>query len=267
MNDIFYNEYKNSVEENIQYLLMRYPDTKLKEVVSYSLNSNGKRLRPVMVLMFLKALGLNYKLFIDYALALEMVHTYSLVHDDLPSMDNDETRRGVLTTWKKFGEASAILAGDGLLTEAFSVITQGSSLSDKKKIELVQLLSSNAGVDGMVEGQMKDIFGQQGTVDEYFEVFAYKTSTLFVVAAAMARIIADSNQINEFQYFGYYFGILFQMKDDIQDKDGIFEILGEEKITNLYNETLAKLHDTLDKIECEKTELKMLVKMCFGDGE
>ena len=150
------NNVINEINQRLENILSQYPDSKVKEAMYYSLKAGGKRIRPLIVLQVIRAYGLDYRKYIDIACALEMIHTYSLIHDDLPGMDNDDLRRGKPTCHKQFGEATAILAGDGLLNEAVNIILQ-TNLDDSLKLSLVSCLYTSSGINGMILGQEYDI--------------------------------------------------------------------------------------------------------------
>ncbi len=200
------------------------------EAMKYSLTNGGKRLRPVLTLEFCKACGGDRHDAIEAACAVEFIHTYSLIHDDLPCMDNDDYRRGKPSCHKEFSEDIALLAGDGLLTHAFQIISD-SDMSDSAKAKAVSLLAENAGVGGMLGGQVLDLKYEIGnpTVKELLTVHKMKTGALIAAACIMGCIAAgaDSAKIAAASRFAYYIGIAFQIKDDILDVVGSSEKLGK----------------------------------------
>ena len=203
------------------------------EVVSamkYSLTNGGKRLRPVLALEFCKACGGDRHDAIEGACAVEFVHTYSLIHDDLPCMDNDDFRRGKPSCHKEFSEEIALLAGDGLLTHAFQIISD-SDMNAEAKAKAVSLLAENAGVGGMLGGQVLDLKYEVGdpTVRELLTIHKMKTGALIAAACIMGCIAAgaDSAKIAAASKFAYYIGIAFQIKDDILDVVGSADKLGK----------------------------------------
>ncbi|MBP3964374.1 polyprenyl synthetase family protein [Paenibacillus sp. DLE-14] len=202
----------------------------------YSLEAGGKRLRPILVLTAAEAVNQDpnaRKQAMPIACAIEMIHTYSLVHDDLPAMDNDDYRRGKLTNHKVFGEAMAILAGDGLLTHAFYAVTQASALgaSPETTLAIVADLAKLAGAAGMVGGQVADILGEQGvtSLEELEYIHLHKTSDLIVFSVlAGARIGgASQQQLESLQQFARKLGLAFQIQDDILDLIGDESKLGK----------------------------------------
>lgn len=200
------------------------------DAMKYSLTNGGKRLRPVLTLEFCKACGGDRHDAIEAACAVEFIHTYSLIHDDLPCMDNDDYRRGKPSCHKEFSEDIALLAGDGLLTHAFQIISD-SDMSDSAKAKAVSLLAENAGVGGMLGGQVLDLKYEIGnpTVKELLTVHKMKTGALIAAACIMGCIAAgaDSAKIAAASRFAYYIGIAFQIKDDILDVIGSSDKLGK----------------------------------------
>lgn len=202
------------------------PD-QLKESMLYSLNAGGKRLRPVLLLATYKAYANNEEKAISSAVALEMIHTYSLIHDDLPAMDDDLYRRGKLTNHKAFDEATAILAGDALLTYSFDVIANDNLLEDHEKVYIIGSLSKCSGPTGMVAGQILDMEaeGRSITLVELEEIHAKKTGELLKFAVTVGAYLggATSEQLKHLEGFAYYLGLIFQVQDDILD------VIGDEK--------------------------------------
>lgn len=203
----------------------------LVESVLYSIQAGGKRLRPMLLLELLEAFGQELtEAYFQVAGALEMIHTGSLIHDDLPAMDNDDYRRGQLTNHKKFGEDLAILAGDALFLDPFGLIA-ASDLSDAIKVSLIRELSDASGSRGMVAGQVLDMEGEhkQLTLAELQTIHANKTGRLlaypFIAAASILELPADIGQLLE--TIGKTLGLAFQVRDDILDLVADFEALGK----------------------------------------
>lgn len=207
----------------------------LKESMLYSVQAGGKRIRPLLVLATLSSFSKaeSEPLLGAYqtAAALEMIHTYSLIHDDLPAMDDDDLRRGLPTNHKKFGEAIAILAGDGLLTGAFQLMTEA-QLEAMPKLLLIQLLSKAAGTGGMVAGQASDIKAEQQKADleTLIQIHREKTGALLTFAVMAGGILADQPEtvIQQLQRFGQHLGLAFQIRDDLLDVVSTTEKLGKE---------------------------------------
>lgn len=204
----------------------------VEEAMSYSLTAGGKRLRPQLVLAAGEYLGIAWERLRGAALAVEYVHTYSLIHDDLPAMDNDDLRRGMPTSHKMFGEAMAILAGDALLTEAF--VHMSSLVSERFLAEGVvaatHYLAEAAGRSGLVRGQVQDLAAehQDISVDALQAIHAKKTAALFQASLAIPALLAGEREAAEsLSQFGLYFGLAFQMVDDILNVVGDASRLGK----------------------------------------
>nr|WP_232016522.1 farnesyl diphosphate synthase [Paenibacillus baekrokdamisoli] len=224
-----------------QALLTAFPHDwqiphQLREAMMYSLEAGGKRLRPILVLTAAEAVhndNLARKAAFPIACAIEMIHTYSLIHDDLPAMDNDDYRRGKLTNHKVYGEAMAILAGDGLLTHAFYAVTQAvkQGVSAQVALDIVSDLAELAGATGMVGGQAADILGEQGvtSLEQLEFIHLHKTSDLIMFSVtAGARVGGASNeQLIALQEFASKLGLAFQVQDDILDLIGDEAKLGK----------------------------------------
>lgn len=226
---------RDEINECLQTILNPLFDGKVKEAAMYSLLAKGKRIRPIMMLTTLQSYGIDYKKYIDVACAIEMIHTYSLIHDDLPSMDNDDLRRGRLTCHKAFDEATAILAGDALLTEAFGVVCRNAFLTDNQKVQIVTLLSQAAGQSGMIYGQQQDLAfeNKQATLEELKDIHTYKTGCLFQAPLVMAGIIARPTDLENLKKLGTMIGLLFQIQDDILDVIGDEATLGKKTGSDL----------------------------------
>lgn len=206
------------------------PQTRLFESMTYSLLAGGKRLRPFLVYQFCAACGGRDEDADPAARAIEMIHTYSLIHDDLPAMDNDDYRRGHLTNHKVYGEAMAILAGDGLLTDAFRVLAK-SGLSHQKIAACVEVLSENAGPWGMVGGQMLDMLSEERelTEQEVCDIQIRKTGGLIRAACEMGVICGGGteDQRQAARVYADGVGLAFQIRDDVLDVIGDAAKLGK----------------------------------------
>jgi len=230
-NNILNNDIRK-IENSLMYYLPESLDgqTEVVDAMRYSLSNGGKRIRPVLALEFAKACGADRNDALDFACAIEYIHTYSLIHDDLPCMDNDDMRRGKPSCHKQFGEDTALLAGDALLTHAFEIVGN-SDLSDDKKAMAVSLLAQNSGVTGMIGGQVIDLKFEKGnpTVNELLTVYKLKTGALISAACLMGCIAAgaSSKQLSAASKFAYNLGIAFQIQDDILDIIGDEDKLGK----------------------------------------
>lgn len=224
--DFFETELKKELKE------LSYPET-IANGMEYAILNGGKRLRPFLLFVTLELLNEDIKKGVKSAIALEMIHSYSLVHDDLPALDNDDYRRGKLTTHKVFGEAEGILIGDSLLTYAFYVLSQKNLelLSSKQIVNIISKTSEYAGINGMIGGQMIDIESENKKIDletlKY--IHSHKTGKLIKLPIEIACIIAnlekDKREILE--EYADLIGLAFQVKDDILDVEGTFEDLGK----------------------------------------
>src|SRR5574344_3020091 len=215
-----------------EFIPISYPE-KIFESMRYSVLAGGKRLRPIMCLEACKVFGGNIEDALATACAIEMLHTQSLIHDDLPCMDNDDYRRGKLTNHKAFDEATAILAGDALLSFAPQLIIQKTpqNISDNIKLKILNEFFNAAGVFGIIGGQIVDINSENKKIDEQTLKYLHlhKTSALFDLSVTTGALIAgvDKNIINEMKNFAYHFGLAFQICDDILDEIATFEELGK----------------------------------------
>ncbi len=221
------NEICNDYEKSPYFLKEM---SKITESVRYSLMAGGKRIRPFLVFQFSRICNGNEQNALTLAATIEMVHTYSLIHDDLPCMDNDDYRRGKPTNHKVFGEATAVLAGDALLTQAFALIAQ-SELSDKAKVQAIKVLSEKAGILGMIGGQEIDIQseGKNIKAQTLYALQSKKTGMLIEAACLLGCIAADCNEeiCSAASTFARSFGLAFQITDDILDVEGTNEELGK----------------------------------------
>lgn len=218
----------NHMVKNVERLSMPHL---LKEAMVYSLQAGGKRIRPILLLAAIRTFNEDPMLGLNTAAALEMIHTYSLIHDDLPSMDDDDLRRGKPTNHKMFGEAAAILAGDGLLTYSFQLIAEDAALTSDKKVKLIALLARCAGPEGMVGGQAADIEGEmkQLSANELENIHVHKTGRLLTFSVMAGGIISgvSSFELELLERFAFHIGLAFQIQDDILDIEGSEEIIGK----------------------------------------
>ncbi|OES44665.1 polyprenyl synthetase family protein [Domibacillus iocasae] len=203
----------------------------LKEAMAYSLKAGGKRIRPMLLFAALETYGQKAEKGLDAACALEMIHTYSLIHDDLPAMDNDDLRRGKPTNHKLFGEATAILAGDALLTYAFEIIARSDVYSPEQAVQLIRMLSVAAGPAGMVGGQAADMEGEKKTLSlaELEYIHHHKTGRLLAFSVMAGALIggADKAETALLETYARHIGLAFQIRDDILDVEGTEEEIGK----------------------------------------
>lgn len=229
-----YDEYRACVENALGPMLEslgKIPD-KLLEAMEYSLEAGGKRLRPVILLAACDMAGGDTGIALPFACAIEMIHTYSLIHDDLPAMDNDDLRRGKPTNHKVFGEDLAILAGDGLLNAAAELMARSAlRIADSRGIRAMEIIMRHAGVTGMIAGQTKDVLSEGETPSEDLVAYihSHKTADLLEapMEAGLALAGADETLIRAGYEYGYHLGMLFQMTDDLLDVKGDAILMGK----------------------------------------
>ncbi|WP_079476779.1 polyprenyl synthetase family protein [Marinococcus halophilus] len=229
----FFETYRPSVDEALTdwVSMLKTPDT-LKAAMLYSLEAGGKRVRPLLALAVLQCYRPVEEEDLPAASAVELIHTYSLVHDDLPSMDDDDWRRGQPTNHRKFGEATAILAGDALQTTAFTWVAEaGRPASAEARLQLVQELAGASGGEGMVGGQMADLEGEKQALNlkELEYIHHHKTGALLTYAVVSGSLIAEApnTDVENWRAFGRELGLVFQIKDDILDVEGSLEEMGK----------------------------------------
>ena len=230
--DLRWKRHVQTIEETIEGYLCHDPGVpaRLYEAMLYSLRAGGKRLRPVMVLLACEACNGEAIRALPAAVAIELVHTYSLIHDDLPAMDNDDLRRGRPTSHKVFGEGMAVLAGDALLTYAFHILARHLE-HDKLVRRLVLELAGAAGAFGMIGGQVVDLESENtvGTLDTVQYIHTHKTAVMFRAAARMGGCCADANepQLDRLGDYGLKLGLAFQITDDLLDLSASSEEMGK----------------------------------------
>lgn len=269
-------EYRTYVE---QYLTDFYdgfsaePQKPLYDAIKYSLLAGGKRLRPILAFEFCRMCGVDWKKAAPYAAAIEMIHTYSLIHDDLPSMDNDDFRRGRPTNHKVYGEAMAILAGDALLTDAFSI----ASMADIKNVQDVRdaigILSGCAGSAGMVGGQVLDIMSEERELNEQevLDIQNRKTGCLIRAACALGVIAGEGNreQYDAACQFATGLGLAFQIRDDMLDVIGTQEEMGKGVGTDEVKNTFVRMYglEKCDDLVTKYTDYALAGLTAFADSE
>lgn len=207
------------------------PQSEIYKAMRYSLMAGGKRLRPILMLEVAKLFGKDWDDIKEFACAIEMIHTYSLIHDDLPAMDNDDLRRGIPTNHIKFGESTAILAGDALLNKAFETAITANHLDNSILINAMQELAKSSGTEGMIGGQIVDIAseGKDISIDTLKYIHSLKTGAIIRSACVIGAIIsgADKEQVALIDEYAINLGIAFQIRDDILDVTGTAEELGK----------------------------------------
>jgi len=253
------------IENRLEELLRetKEPYNSLLQAARYSILGSGKRLRPILTLLTVEFLGCKKEKALDAACALEMIHTYSLIHDDLPSMDNDDLRRGKPSLHKVYPEGHAILTGDFLLTYAFEVIAKDIHLTDKQKVELVAVLAQKSGAHGMIGGQVLDIASEGNDVDlvTLKQIHQNKTGALIIAAVEFGAIVAGAGpgQRQAMREFGEKIGLAFQIVDDILDSD-------EEKKGKMSYATLLGVGQSEKLVEELTCEALDKLEACGGNA-
>lgn len=272
----YLDEHKKLIESSIDSYLaeLTYPEV-IAEGMKYAILNGGKRLRPILLFMTLDILGKDKTKGTASGVGIEMIHSYSLVHDDLPALDNDDFRRGKLTTHKKFGEAEGILIGDALLTHAFYILTaRNSYLAPEQIVEIVKLTSSYAGINGMIGGQMMDIASEGKRID--METLKYihsnKTGKLIKLPVEIGCIIGEATpeEKETLIKFAELIGLAFQIKDDILDIEGDFLTLGkpvgsDQELEKSTYPALIGLNESKELLKNTIEEAKSILVERFGE--
>jgi len=240
LND-FTKNYKKLLEEQLKKSIDQLAAPSIiKDAMAYSLSAGGKRIRPLLLFATMHAFGENPQKGLIPAAALEMIHTYSLIHDDLPSMDDDDLRRGMPTNHKVYGEAMAILAGDGLLTYSFHLLTQmKTDFSGDTIVKVIEIISQAAGPEGMVGGQVADMEGEKKKLSqselEYIHI--HKTGKLLVASVLLGAVLSkgSEDQLEQLTSFAQHLGLAFQIRDDILDLEGDEALTGKPVGSDMYN--------------------------------
>lgn len=201
----------------------------IHDAVKYSVFNGGKRVRPVLCISLARSFGVDIEKILPHALAIEFIHSYSLVHDDLPSMDNDDYRRGKLSTHKKFGEAIGVLTGDALLNLAFETVLNKSNF-DLLDAKALKILAEYSGYTGMIKGQVLDLEGENTknyTKESLYEIIINKTSKLITAPLLIASVLSENKYFDTLKEYGFSLGYLFQITDDIFDVTETLETIGK----------------------------------------
>ena len=225
-----YGEYQEAIETYLDGLFTdQKPYSQLYEAIRYSILGGGKRIRPVLTLEFARLGGINWRLALPFACALELVHNYSLIHDDLPCMDDDDLRRGKPTTHKAYGETLAILAGDALQPEAFRLILEAPALSGERKLDAMRVLVHACGADGMVAGQVLDTLCPIENTEQLRHMEELKTGCMIAAAAELGCAASGMNagMRNLAVQYAKDLGLAFQIRDDMLDVEGDAAVFGK----------------------------------------
>lgn len=274
-------EYLKSMQNTVNLKLKEYVDEisyplAMKEGMNYALLNGGKRLRPILHYMTLELLGVDSSKGDAIASAIEMIHSYSLVHDDLPALDNDDYRRGKLTAHKVYGEANGILIGDALLTYAFYLVADKSKNIDSESlVEVIRLIGKYAGVQGMIGGQVVDIESENKSIDlttlQY--IHAHKTGMMIRLPVEAAAVIAKVSEEKKTALINYadLIGLAFQIKDDLLDIEGTFEEIGKPVGSDLKLEkstypAIFGIEKTRELLNEKITEAKAIISANFPDN-
>lgn len=238
----------------------------LQESMLYSLQAGGKRLRPILTLAVLDSFGKDSSIGLEAACAIELIHTYSLIHDDLPCMDDDDYRRGQLTNHKKYGEAIAILAGDALLTFSFQLIAKSEAYSPVQKAALIGILAEASGAEGMVAGQTDDMLSENKelTLEELQAIHERKTGKLLEASVLFGAVLAGANehQLQQIGQFSRHIGIAFQIQDDILDVSGDSDVMGKQAGSDVSNDK--STYPKLLTLDGAKKQLAYHIEMSKG---
>ncbi len=224
-------DYKKNIDDCLKEYFESLPQNTLTKSMGYSINLGGKRLRPALVLITSKMFGGNIDEALPMAMALEMIHTYSLIHDDLPAMDNDDLRRNMPTNHKVFGEAMAILAGDALLNEAMTLLFKTYGTKSQKGAQAAVIISECSGREGMILGQMLDLENEKkkATASELMACHEEKTGKLIAASLEAPALYfgATEEEVKKLREFGLKLGLAFQIQDDILDETSSQDVLGK----------------------------------------
>ncbi len=274
----------NIINDEILTYLRKYAGKEMYKPMEYSLKAGGKRFRPMIMLLMCEALSGKYEDAMPFAVAMECIHTYSLIHDDLPSMDNDDLRRGMPTCHIKFNEATAVLAGDGLLNIAFEIMLDKLKNNfEKKYLDAIYCIATASGTNGMIKGQALDIDaeGKNISEDELFDIYENKTGKLILASIKCGAIIggASIEQLKIIEDIAYKLGIAFQIQDDILDIEGnqqeigkplnsdlknnkstYVSIYGMEKSKNDYKELSSKVLENLRNLHLDNKDIYHYIK-------
>jgi len=273
------------INDRINEYLKGYTDIPqiLKRAMVYSIKNSGKRFRPILCLSVAKSLGKDYELVLPAACAIEFIHTYSLIHDDLPAVDNDDFRRGMLTCHKKFGEDIAILAGDAIFAEAFNIVLSKQESPPDTLIQVLREISFASGAHGMVAGQIVDVFftGKKITKPLLEYMHTNKTGKLITAAVKSSAIIsgASSDYLDLFGQYSENIGLAFQITDDLLDLESTIEMTGKtsgkdmiqnkntfprlfgiEKSKNIAKEKIARAIEIIESMDIDKEWLIKIAK-------
>lgn len=268
---------EETIQNFDQYLIdyvesVKTPAKNLKEAIIYSLFNGGKRARPRFVFLTGEMLGLDSEALFPAAAAIELIHAYSLIHDDLPAMDDDDFRRGKPSNHKVFGEALAILAGDAMFSLSYQILTDGArkqNYPDKALIAMINELNIATGLIGMVAGQVLDIEEKAASLEDLIEMHSLKTGALIKAAISLPAILAglDEQRSQFLRDYARHIGLAFQIKDDLLDFEGSLESLGKTPQKDLTKKTFLTIlgREKADRLLAEETEKAISSLLIFGE--
>jgi geranylgeranyl diphosphate synthase, type II len=226
------------INNSLEVLISKPHKTNIYDAMGYSLLAGGKRLRPLILLSFCEDSSLPISDCLPFACAVEMIHTYSLIHDDLPAMDNDDFRRGKPTNHKVYGEAMAILAGDGLLNLAFETMIDA-SIDNSNKLKAMKEIAFASGINGMIGGQVMDILSEDKIIDHDTLIYIHKNKTGAILKSCFVSGAILSNESKEriklYELAGSFLGLAFQIKDDLLEATSTPELLGKSTYSDINN--------------------------------
>lgn len=269
---------KKAIQAHLEQLFDQETSV-LHDAARYVIRGGGKRFRPLVILSLIQTYGGDPLRYLDVACALELIHLYSLIHDDLPAMDDDVLRHGQPTLHVAYDEATAILVGDGLLTKAFEIVATTKAIDAKTKLDVIEWLSTHAGMDGMIYGQQLDLFFEkkQPTLEELEAISHYKTGKLLSVAFQLGARIASPTTVNDWARIGHQLGLLFQIQDDVLEattsvenmqkskSDDVLEkstfvrILGLEESRNKMLQIEKNIRQALKELKVEASPIQQLI--------
>ena len=274
----FYKEFEERIIEVNKYLSSYLEEKEclqgtIYKAMNYSLHAGGKRIRPVLMMACAELMGGARESVMPFACAVEMIHTYSLIHDDRPCMDDDDLRRGKPTNHKVYGEAVAVLAGDALLNYAFETMLKNSEVSPNMTLAAMTELATASGIDGMIGGQIIDIESEGKTIDAVtlMTMHLHKTAALIMASAKIGALVGggDKEDLIAMEEFARYLGIAFQIKDDILDVTGNEEELGKKTGMDsaLEKSTFVSIYglEQAEKLLCDYTQKAVETLSRYGE--
>ncbi|MEX0961543.1 MAG: polyprenyl synthetase family protein [Simkaniaceae bacterium] len=253
-------EYREKIDQRLKDHLLKIKNPLIAEMSEYALFSGGKRLRPLLVLAVLEAFNRPIEKGLDAAIALELIHTYSLIHDDLPCMDDDDFRRGLPTLHKKYDEASAVLTGDFLLTFAFDVLSSSSDIEPLMRLKLIKKLAIAGGASGLIGGQLLDLSTSIDR-DNFKKIYELKTGALIRCAFEFGALISECGPaaFSEISLIGEKLGLGYQIADDLIDLDDCALFYGTNESLDLIQKIQFEINRSIEKLPISSTLLNQLI--------